>query len=128
MEGRQDLQSRRQPLQVCAGGQFIVLLDTSPHQRIRGVELHERLARRFVEELVTAEPGKVLLLPDAYGAFCSMLKERALDPLKRSDFKAMVVPMIKDAYNVCLRNDLVVDDRQGVRGWKNVALNQTVPA
>ena len=100
---------------------------TSPHQRIRGVELHERLARRFVEELLTAEPGKVLLLPDAYLAFCSMLKERALDPLKRSEFKAMVVPYIKDEFGVALRNDLVVDGRQGVRGWKGVTINQTVP-
>jgi len=101
---------------------------TSPHQRIRGIELHERLARKFVDELLSADPGNILMLQDAYLAFSSLLKQRELEPLKRSDFKAMVVPYIKDEFNVALRNDLVVDGRQGVRGWKNVALNQTVPS
>ena len=95
---------------------------TSPHQRIRGNELHERLARRFVEDLLTSEPGQILMLHDAYTTFCSMLKQHELAPLKRSDFKAMVVPMIRDEFNVALRNDLVVDERSGVRGWKNVKM------
>lgn len=100
---------------------------TSSHQRIRGVELHERLARKFVDELLSAEPGKILMLQDAYLAFCSLLKQRELGPLKRSDFKAMVVPIIKNEFDVALRNDLVVDGRSGVRGWKNVRL-QSQPA
>ena len=99
---------------------------TSPHQRTRGIELHERIARRFVDELLTCEPGKVLMLHDAYAAFCSLLKQSELEPLKRSDFKGMVVPMIRDGFNVALRNDLVVDGRQGVRGWKNLRI-QTRP-
>jgi len=101
---------------------------TSPHQRIKGIELHERLLIKFCDELLTCEPGKILMLQDAYLAFCTLLKQRDLNPIKRSDFKAMVVPLIKGEYNVSLRNDLVVDGRQGVRGWKNVRLNQTVPA
>jgi hypothetical protein len=48
--------------------------------------------------------------------------------IKRSDFKTMVVPLIKNEFDVALRNDLVVDGRRGVRGWKNVRLNQTEPA
>jgi len=101
---------------------------TSPHQRIRGVELHERVARRFVDELLSVESGKVLMLADAYAAFCSLLKQRELEPIKRSDFKAMVGPLIRDQFNVALRNDLVVDERRGVRGWKNLRLSQTVPS
>jgi hypothetical protein len=101
---------------------------TSPHTRIRGVELHERLARRFVDELLSVESGKVLMLADAYAAFCSLLKQRELEPVKRSDFKAMLGPLIRDQFNVALRNDLVVDERQGVRGWKNLRLTQTVPS
>ena len=100
---------------------------TSPHQRIRGIELHERLARKFVDELLTAEPGKILMLQDAYTAFSQLLKQRELEPLKRNDFKAMVVPYIKEEFNKALRNDLVVDGRSGQRGWKDVRL-QTVPA
>jgi hypothetical protein len=101
---------------------------TSPHQRIKGVELHERLARKFVDELLSVESGQVLMLADAYTAFCSLLKQRELEPVKRSDFKAMVGPLIRDQFKVALRNDLVVDERQGVRGWKNLRLTQTVPS
>jgi hypothetical protein len=100
---------------------------TSPHARIRGIELHERLARKFVDELLTADSGKVLMLADAYLVFCRLLKERELAPVKRSEFKAMVVPIIKDEYDVSLRNDLVVDGKSGQRGWKNVRLNHALP-
>jgi hypothetical protein len=78
---------------------------TSPHQRIRGVELHERPARKFVDELWSVESGQVLMLADAYATFCSLLKQRELEPVKRSDFKAMVGPLIRDQFNVALRND-----------------------
>lgn len=80
-----------------------------------------------MDELLTADSGQILMLHDAYSAFCSLLKQRELTPLKRSDFKAIVVPLIKDEFDVALRNDLVVDGRQGVRGWKNVKLIQTGP-
>jgi hypothetical protein len=95
---------------------------TSKNQRIRGIELHERLARRFVDELLTSEPGQILMLQDAYTTFCSLLKKHELNTLKRSDFKAIVTPLIRDEFNVALRNDLVVDGKAGIRGWKNVRL------
>jgi hypothetical protein len=64
----------------------------------------------------------------AFGSFSwilawILLKERDLPDIKRSDFKAVVVPLIKDQFNVCLRNDL---DGAGVRGWKGVAI-QSLP-
>jgi hypothetical protein len=95
---------------------------TSLNQRIRGIELHERLARRFVDELLTSEPGQILMLQDAYAAFCSMIKRQELNRLKRSDFKAIVTPLIRDEFNVGFRNDLVVGGNAGIRGWKNVRL------
>jgi hypothetical protein len=101
---------------------------TSPHQRIRGVELHERIARKFVDELLTTAPGNVLLLADAYTAFLNLVKQNSLEPLKRSEFKDMVVPFVQEKFSVCLRNDLKVDERSGVRGWKNVGIIQTPPA
>jgi hypothetical protein len=101
---------------------------TSPHTRIRGVELYERLARKFVDELLSVESGKVLMLGDAYAAFCALLKQGELESVKRSEFKAMVGPLIRDQFDVALRNDLVVDERQGVRGWKNLRLSQTLPS
>ena len=95
---------------------------TSPHQRIKGQELQERVARRFVESLLTAEPGKVLLLADAYSVFLRLAKQQNLEPVKRSDFKAMVVPIVQEQFGVRLRNDLRIDERSGVRGWKNVKM------
>ena len=95
---------------------------TSPNQRIRGQELQERVARRFVESLLTAEPGKVLLLADAYSVFLRLAKQQNLEPVKRSDFKAMVVPIVQEQFGVRLRNDLRIDERSGVRGWKNVGM------
>lgn len=98
----------------------------SKNQRIRGIELHERIARKFVDELLTAAPGNVLLLADAYTAFLNLMKQNSLEPLKRSDFKAMVVPFVQEKFAVSLRNDLKIDERSGVRGWKNVKI-QTMP-
>jgi hypothetical protein len=98
----------------------------SPHQRVRGPELHERIARKFVEELLTAAPGNVLLLADAYAVFLKLVKEQNLEPIKRPDFKAMVSPFMQEKFAICLRNDLKIDERSGVRGWKNVGFGQTV--
>ena len=100
---------------------------TSPHTRIKGIELHERLARKFVEELLCLESGQVLLLADAYAHFVKLLKQQNLDVIKRPEFKAMVTPIIQDEFAVGLRNDLVVDGKSGIRGWKNVRLVQSVP-
>ncbi len=102
---------------------------TSPHQRIRGgIEFTERIARRFVEEMLSSEPGNVLLLADAHDAFCKYLKLQQHEPIKRSDFKAVVEPLIRDQFNVCLRNDLRIDERSGVRGWKNMRYSgRTLP-
>ena len=100
---------------------------SSPNQRIRGPELHERIARRFVDELLTAEPGNVLLLADAYAAYIKLVQQQNLETIKRSEFKAMVVPLVQDQFGICLRNDLVIDERSGIRGWKNVKLIQALP-
>ena len=56
----------------------------------------------------------------------SLVKERNLDLIKRSDFKGLVAPLIQEQFGVHLRNDLVLDERGGVRGWNNVRL-QTGP-
>jgi len=97
---------------------------TSPHQRIKGQELFERVARVFVDHLLMSEPGQILRLTDAYTAFRGLLKERELPDIKRSDFKAVVAPLIREQFNVALRNDL---DGGGGRGWKGVKMLQTGP-
>lgn len=95
---------------------------SSPHQRVKGPEIHERLLMKYVSEALSSEPGNLVMLKDAYEAYCRLVKRKELVPVKRSDFTAMVVPVIKDQFNVSLRNDLVVDGKSGQRGWKNVRL------
>jgi len=100
----------------------------SRNQRQKGPELFERVAKLFVEQLLTSEPGQILKLAEAYNVFRGLLKQRELPDIKRSDFKAVVGPLIREQFNVALRNDLPGPDSCGVRGWKNVKLlSQTVP-
>ena len=96
----------------------------SKHQRIRGIEIFERIARKYVDEMLRSEPGQILRLADAYSVFRELLRARELPDIKRSDFKAVVGPLIRDQFNVALRNDL---DGAGVRGWKGVRLLQSMP-
>ena len=110
---------------LSAGSDFFSA--TSPHSRICGIELHERVARKFVDELLMSEPGQILKLADAYTVFRSLLKQRELPDIKRSEFKAVVGPLIHDQFNVALRNDLPGVDGGSVRSWKGVRLLQTVP-
>ena len=101
---------------------------TSTHTRIRGIELHERVAMRFVDELLVSEPGQILKLHDAYSTFSALVKTHSLEPIKRSDFSALFVPIMRDKFSVALRNDLDLDDKQNVKGWKGVKLRQSLPA
>jgi hypothetical protein len=101
---------------------------TSLHTRIRGVEILERVARVFVDDLLTKETGTILKLQDAFTIFRGLLKQRNLPDIKRSDFKAVVGPLIREEFDVALRNDLPADGLTGVRGWKGLKLIQTVPS
>ena len=128
-EFRQDKVAR----QVTQRAKSVLAVDSSffspnsPHQRIRGVELTERVARRFVDDLLTSEPGQILRLADAYNAFCNLLRQKELPEIKRSEFKHVVGPLIRQEFKVALRNDLPGLDGSGVRGWKGVKMIQSVP-
>ena len=87
----------------------------------------ERIARNFVDEMLTCEPGEMLKLADAFAAFRGLLKQHELPDIKRSDFKAVVTPLIKQTFDVSLRNDLGRPEGGGVRGWKGVKMLQTGP-
>lgn len=43
---------------------------------------------------------------DAYAVSRGLLKQRDLPDLKRSEFKAVVAPLIKEQHGLGLRNDL----------------------
>lgn len=99
----------------------------SKNQRVKGPELFERVARVFVEEMLSAEPGQILKLQEAYTFFRGLLKQRNLPDLTKADFKCIIGPLIRDQFNVALRNDLVGEGKE-LRGWKGVKLlTRTLP-
>jgi hypothetical protein len=93
----------------------------SKNQRQKGVEVHERVARVFVEQVLERQPGEVLTLTNAYLYFCEYLRGRGMVPVKRSIFKGMFTPLIRDAFNLGLRND-VIDQATNhqTAGWKGL--------
>jgi hypothetical protein len=95
---------------------------TSPYQRRNGIEVHERLARVFVEKMLVVKPSEMVLVAPAYEKYIKLAKERDLLPIKRSHFKEMIKPLIRERFNAGLRCDLMVNGRYQV-GWKGVGLN-----
>ena len=93
----------------------------SKSARQKGPEMHERLAKVFVEQILERQPGEVLTLTNAYLVFIEFLKQKSMVPVKRSIFKGMFAPLIRDAFNLGLRND-VIDQATNhqTAGWKGL--------
>ncbi len=88
--------------------------------RVNGIELHEKLAKRFAQGLVL-RTGNVLLVGLAYEKYSVLVRENDLEPVKRSVFKEMMKPLIRERFEICMRNDLVVAGRYA-QGWKDLGL------
>ena len=93
----------------------------SKHQRQKGPEIHERLARVFAEQVLERQPGEILPLTTAYLVFSEFLKLKSMDPVKRGVFKGMFSPIVRDVFNLGLRND-VFDPvtKHQTAGWKGI--------
>jgi hypothetical protein len=97
----------------------------SKHQRERGPEIHERLARVFVEQVLERQPGEVLTLTNAYLIFTEFLKMKAMVPVKRTIFKGMFAPLIRDTFDLGLRNDVIDQaSHKQTAGWKGLAAQE----
>ena len=81
-----------------------------------------------MDQLLISEPGQIVKLHDAYTTFLALLKEKSLPQIKRCDFKAVLAPLIREQFDVALRNDLSADDRHNIKGWKNIRLIQSKPS
>jgi hypothetical protein len=93
----------------------------SKHQRQKGVEVHERVARVFVEQVLERQEGQILTLTNAYLVFTEYLRGRGMVPVKRSIFKGMFAPLIRDAFNLGLRNDVIDQEtNHQTAGWKGL--------
>ena len=93
----------------------------SKSARQKGPEMHERLAKVFVEQILERQPGEVLTLTNAYLVFIEFLKQKSMVPVKRSIFKGMFAPLIRDAFNLGLRNDVIdLATNHQTAGWKGL--------
>jgi hypothetical protein len=95
----------------------------SKHQRQEGPELYERVARAFVDQVLERVPGEILTVNDAYAHFLVYLNKRKMPPVNRKIFKNLVPAVVKDQFNLGVRNDL--QDQAGdkwQRGWKGIGI------
>ena len=95
---------------------------TSPHQRVSGSELHERVARVLVEDMLERREGAILTMTQAYNLFCRLTQQRSLNPIKRSTFRALMKDLVKDAYGMSLRNDVPDSENRHQQAWKGLAV------
>lgn len=97
----------------------------SPHQRVAGPELHQRLCQVFVER-IERDPGQILTLKYAYELFSQFLKQKNMPVLTRAEVKLMLAELIREAYGLGIRNDLIsVESQVQQCGWKGLRLVST---
>jgi hypothetical protein len=71
-----------------------------------------------VEEMLSAEPGHILRLQEAYGFFRSLLKQRNLPDIMKTEFIYTVGPLIREQFNVALRNNLDTEGNGSIGGGR----------
>jgi hypothetical protein len=90
----------------------------SPHQRVEGPEIHQRLAMVVAERLLEASPGSILTVGQTYALFNQFAATRNMPAIKRSDFKSLMAEVIRDTYDLGVRNDLMnVQTQKQQCGW-----------
>jgi hypothetical protein len=104
---------------LAAGPDFFVV--DSPNDRVQGPELHERLARVFAEKMLESCPDNILTIGQTYSLFNRFAQSRNLPPLDRTKFKSMMAGIIRDQFDLGVRNDLMnVETRKQQCGWKGL--------
>ena len=93
----------------------------SRNRREKGLEMHERVARVFVEQVLERQEGNVLTLTNAFRAFNEFLQVKNVIPVKRVVFKRMLAPVVRDVFDLGLRHDLEkAETTRRIDGWKGM--------
>jgi hypothetical protein len=67
----------------------------------------------------------VLTLTNAYLIFTEFLRQKSRVPVKRTIFKGMFAPLIRDAFDLGLRNDIIDQaSHKQTAGWKGLAAQE----
>ena len=94
---------------------------TSPNQRVVGPELHQRIALVFARQLLEVHEGSILTVGQSFTLFNQFAKARNMAAIKRADFKSLMSEVIRDAYGLGVRNDLMNAETQKQQcGWKGL--------
>ena len=63
----------------------------------------------------------MLTLTNAYLIFTEFLRQKSMVPVKRTIFKGMFAPLIRDVFDLGLRNDVIDQGTQRqTAGWKGL--------
>ncbi len=100
----------------------------SNNVRENGPELHERVARHFVQTILEAKPNEILTMHHCYRLFSDFLQKRELSPLNRHLFNGLIPPMIREQFNLGVRKDLVDQNQKYFSGWKGLQALDSTPA
>ena len=93
----------------------------SPYQRVAGPELHQRLAMVFAERMLEPCQDSILTIGQTYALFNRFAATRNLAAIKRVDFKSLMGDVIRDAYGLGVRNDLMnAETLKQQCGWKGL--------
>ena len=75
----------------------------------------------FAQQLLEVHEGSILTIGQSYSLFTQFAKARSMPALKRSLFKGMMSEVIRDAFGLGVRNDLVNAETQKQQcGWKGL--------
>ncbi len=97
--------------------------EASENKRLKGVENHGILAKRFVRDFIKPDPGSDLTFRECYGMFSQLCQEKGLDPMQRRLFKSLIAEFIREEFDLGLRHDVTgVNDRQQ-HGWRGLTLD-----
>lgn len=98
---------------------------TSPNQRVKGPELHERLIRNLVESMLEKKDGACLTVTQAYQMFCRLSERRGLGSLKRSIFRELMRDLVRERFDLALRHDVPDAENKHQQAWRGLAVVET---
>jgi hypothetical protein len=87
------------------------------------ISRHERVCSQDLRPSIYGGLLSSITVNDAYVHFCEYLSKRKMPPVNRKVFKHLVPPVVKEQFDLGIRNDL--QDQAGdkwQRGWKGIGV------
>jgi hypothetical protein len=98
----------------------------SGNTRIKGPEFHGKIVKVFTREAIVPSPSQVLTVTECYEVFGQFCQDRGMKRMKRSAFTHLMADMVRDEYNVNVRNDIMGKNNRYQQGWKGLSARMEV--